>query len=278
MRKKTGFTLIELLVVISIIALLIAILMPALNTARDQAKAVSCQSNLKQMTLGVVYYAHDNDDTLFAVIDIKIDGAGEYWHHSIARYFGDKNYVTEPGKEAGVMEVMFCPSTKRTGRPTVVNGAWDAWPGTAKLAWGFMGGEGCYGMNMWLTPRGDWSTPPNPPDKPEGMPAEDQDKFFRKYSQAKSSVPVFADSMWVGAWPYSYDSTTTAIPPDFSGVLSWSDFPHDADYFMHRFLLDRHKMAINSSFADGHVERVELHNLWTLNWNKGYRPTSDVGF
>ena len=57
-----GFTLIELLVVISIIALLVSILMPALGRAREQTRAVVCLSNLKQAALASYEYAVDNDD------------------------------------------------------------------------------------------------------------------------------------------------------------------------------------------------------------------------
>ncbi len=62
-RKKhaQGFTLIELLVVISIIALLLAILLPSLSRAREQAKATRCQSNLKQIGLAMYSYATDYD-------------------------------------------------------------------------------------------------------------------------------------------------------------------------------------------------------------------------
>ena len=63
MRSK-GFTLIELLVVIAIIAILMAVLMPALNRAREQGKRASCLSNLKQLTLAWVAYAGDNDDKI----------------------------------------------------------------------------------------------------------------------------------------------------------------------------------------------------------------------
>ena len=60
----TGFTLVELLVVIAIIALLMAVLLPALNRARTQAKRIVCLSGLKQLTLGWMTYADGNNDKL----------------------------------------------------------------------------------------------------------------------------------------------------------------------------------------------------------------------
>ncbi len=58
---KKGFTLIELLVVISIIALLVSILMPALGKAKDQAKKTVCSSNLRSLTMAMKYYCDEND-------------------------------------------------------------------------------------------------------------------------------------------------------------------------------------------------------------------------
>ncbi|MHC4207019.1 MAG: type II secretion system protein, partial [Planctomycetota bacterium] len=61
MQKAKGFTLIELLVVIAIIALLMAILMPALQRVKKQAAAVACQSNLHQWAIIFEMYTSQND-------------------------------------------------------------------------------------------------------------------------------------------------------------------------------------------------------------------------
>ena len=60
MRKQAGFTLIELLVVIAVIALLMGVLLPALQRARKQARAVVCRANLKQWGTVLALYAEDN--------------------------------------------------------------------------------------------------------------------------------------------------------------------------------------------------------------------------
>ena len=62
--RKTGFTLIELLVVIAIIAILAAILFPAFARARENARRASCQSNLKQIGLGIMQYTQDYDERM----------------------------------------------------------------------------------------------------------------------------------------------------------------------------------------------------------------------
>ena len=71
---KKGFTLIELLVVISIIALLIGILLPALAGARGSGRAAKCGSNIRQIGTAWLSYAADHKDTVMPMADIRAAG------------------------------------------------------------------------------------------------------------------------------------------------------------------------------------------------------------
>jgi prepilin-type processing-associated H-X9-DG protein/prepilin-type N-terminal cleavage/methylation domain-containing protein len=100
-RKKMSFTLIELLVVIAIIAVLVAMLLPALQTAREQARTVVCQSQLRQLGVGFRFYA-----------DMYQDFIPAYSLNSTIKWY-DYLATQGPGFNArvsGTSKVTLCPS------------------------------------------------------------------------------------------------------------------------------------------------------------------------
>jgi len=97
--RSAGFTLIELLVVIAIISLLTAIFVPCLQNSRQQAKALRCQSNIRQLLLGLATYEIENGTFPSGVDytrldpppggfpgDLEYDGPGWWWFNYIANY------------------------------------------------------------------------------------------------------------------------------------------------------------------------------------------------
>jgi prepilin-type N-terminal cleavage/methylation domain-containing protein/prepilin-type processing-associated H-X9-DG protein len=86
LRSPIGFTLIELLVVVAIIALLIAILLPSLTRAREQAKRTVCLSNLREIGLAVQMYGHEHRDAIPSMACDRYDAPEEnYWLHVLQR-------------------------------------------------------------------------------------------------------------------------------------------------------------------------------------------------
>lgn len=103
-QKKQGFTLIELLVVISIIAILMAIIMPALSTAREQARRIQCLSQLKDMGTMLNLYIADNNGRM---VSAGYYGGGRWWDQ-LGRYYGKT--TNNSGENRYGFKVFMCPT------------------------------------------------------------------------------------------------------------------------------------------------------------------------
>lgn len=113
-RTKKAFTLIELLVVIAIIAILAAILFPVFARARENARRASCQSNLKQIGLGVLQYSQDYDEKMIYTYVLHYGPSGNYlgynrWQDLVQPYI--KSY-----------QIVICPSDPTPAQDTTLAG------------------------------------------------------------------------------------------------------------------------------------------------------------
>lgn len=235
--RADGFTLVELLVVIGIIAVLIAILMPALSSARQEAQAVQCSSNLRQLGMAIEMYAQEAKG--YSITSWMGPNGGAYG--SLPSYTWRAMLYPYVNKTTGVFH---CPSyddnvpspaSVTAVVPAMVGYSWD--PETNE--WGYCG----YAANRV--------------HYEEGPPTDPMAGVFDNAIQPKLTQ--------------IYDPTRVIFLTDASnehGLPSpggQSGFWADSIYYspnVHDFIrLDkaalRHKNACNYSFADGHVERLQ---------------------
>lgn len=258
--KKKAFTLIELLVVIAIIALLLSVIVPSLKKAKETARAISCRSNLRQMTVACSTYSIENDGKIFP---FGYTGDYGYWFRNIAPYLGDRDFKENPRIDgSGVMKIGICPSTKIQT---------DDDDGTAPdkdhtWYWGQENIIGSYSINAWVQPDPDgWSWG-------WGSVSETDSKarmFDGQYAQLRGDVGVIADAYRMDNWP----SQVSGIKiPTAEQLIKPTDVSHDLKSFMLRFTMDRHNMAINVGFVDGSAGKVTLEDLYLLKWNREDGP------
>ena len=119
MYRRRGFTLIELLVVIAIIALLMAILMPALQRVRKQARGIVCKSDLRQIGLAANLYAEKSN--LYVPRGLA-GGTGKAWFQLFMPFLAQK----PTGNDYRIVDIYRCPSYPNKEQTVcyVVNG-WD---------------------------------------------------------------------------------------------------------------------------------------------------------
>ncbi|MHC4232791.1 MAG: type II secretion system protein [Planctomycetota bacterium] len=254
-KKTNGFTLIELLVVISIIALLLSILMPGLQKAKQHALTTICMSQQKQASLANITYGTENNNyNVPSWTSTYPDPPAKQWFTFLRSYM-----------DTAAEGMYQCPKAKNLD-PTLEHSG--GFYGSAKAAWNvdtdvheeaIRETRGGFGYNNWLESK----ETPAWVDRGVGMPRQTDvpDPYL---------VPTFGDCTWPDA---GWVIETDIIPPEEEDRES----PEAGDKtggWVYRFSMTRHGDGINLAFMDGHGEKaVEVDDLLSFKWHKSWNSS-----
>jgi prepilin-type N-terminal cleavage/methylation domain-containing protein len=238
MYRRRGFTLIELLVVVAIIALLMAILMPALQRVRKQGQAVACMSNLKQWGLIWYMYTEDNDGKFNTGGSMVGGDAANDWPVVLWDYYMKRGSLT------------LCPSATKEHfegvRYAFAAWSWDQSGGWTGLKDKQAPDYGSYGQNEWICNR--------------DISGAIGERYWKTRHQKNADrIPLFFDCAWLDLYPSDTDS-----PAQIEEIPSTSSE-------MQLVCINRHSGYINSLFMDcSTVRKIGLKELWTLKWHRQF--------